>query len=136
KRIFSTIVCIIILLALIVVIALILIGQVSSIREQLPMIEQRANELILRLYDFVESKFDYSVNLQREYLEKQIAALGASSGIYLTAILAGASNFVVQTIITLVVTFLLLFDKEKYHSFFMSVWKSKEQGERHEILNR
>src|SRR5690606_21520498 len=119
KRVFSTIVCIIILLAVIVLIGLIIVGQVSGIKEDLPVIEERVNELIMRLHDYIEASFDYSVNLQQEYLKEQVSNLGTSSGNYLTKVLAGASNFVMQTIITLVVTFLLLFDKEKYRSFFM-----------------
>lgn len=136
KRVFSTIVCIIILLAVIVLIGLIIVGQVSSIKEDLPVIEERVNQLTMRLHDYIEASFDYSVNLQQEYLREQVSDLGTSSGNYLTKVLAGASNFVMQTIITLVVTFLLLFDKEKYRSFFMRVMKAEDRGEKHEILNR
>src|SRR3546814_18388500 len=54
KRVFSTIVCIIILLAVIVLLALILIGQLTNIREELPRIETRANELIQRFNEYIE----------------------------------------------------------------------------------
>src|SRR5690606_1773594 len=97
KRVFSTMVCVIIILAVIVFIGLIIVGQVSSIKEDLPIIEQRANELILRLHDYVEASFDYSVNLQQEYLKEQVSEWGKSSGNYLTKVLAGASNFLMQT---------------------------------------
>src|SRR5690606_40866752 len=39
-------------------------------------------------------------------------------------------------IITLVVTFLLLYDKEKYRAFFFQVLKMEDRGERHEVLNQ
>ncbi|TCK83211.1 AI-2E family transporter [Albibacterium bauzanense] len=136
KRVFSTIVCIIILLTVIVLLALILIGQLTNIREELPRIETRANELIQRLHDYIEMNFNYPVSSQKEYLQNQVKNLGELSASYLSTILKGASGLLVQTIIMLVVTFLLLFDKEKYRSFFMQVIKGKEQGEKHEILNR
>src|SRR5690606_28011690 len=71
KRIFSTIFCIIILLAFIVLIGLIIVGQVSSIKEDLPRIEQRANELILRLHGYIEDSFDYSVRSEEHTSELQ-----------------------------------------------------------------
>lgn|GEM_PF-2594451 len=136
KRIFSTIVCIIILLSIIVLTALILIGQVTNIREELPRIEERANELIQQFHDYIELKFDYPINSQKECLQNQVKNFGELSASYLKTILKSLSGVLIQTIIMLIVTFLLLFDKEKYRSFFMRVIKGKEQGEKHEILNR
>jgi predicted PurR-regulated permease PerM len=136
KRIFSTIACLIILLAAIILTALILIGQITSIRDELPRIEERANELIQGFHDYVERNFDYPVDSQKEYLQNQVKSLGELSASYLSAVLKGVSGMLVQTIIMLVVTFLLLFDKEKYRSFFMQIIGGKEKGEKHEILNR
>lgn len=76
KRIFSTIVCIIILLSIIVLTALILIGQVTNIREELPRIEERANELIQQFHDYIELKFDYPINSQKECLQNQVKNFG------------------------------------------------------------
>ena len=136
KRVFSTIVCLIILLTIIGLTALILIGQIANIREELPRIEERANELVQQFHDYVELKFDYPISLQKEYLQNQVKNFGELSASYLSIMLKSVSGMLVQIIIMLVVTFLLLFDKERYRSFFMQIIKGKERGEKHEILNR
>lgn len=136
KRVFSTIVVIVILLAFIVMIMMVLVGQISSLKSELPRIEERANELINYLHDYIYAIFDYSVESQKEYLKSQVKALGESSAGYFTTLLTGVTGVIVQIIITLVVTFLLLYDKEKYRAFFFQVLKMEDRGERHEVLNQ
>lgn len=135
RRVFSTISCIMILLVIIVMIILTLLGQITSIQKELPQIEDRANDLIQWLHAYVENRFDFPIDVQEKYLREQVTAAGNSSASYLMAALTGATGLLVQAIITLVVTFLLLFNKEKYHGFFMTIM-DRTRGEKHEILNR
>ncbi|MFB5945335.1 AI-2E family transporter [Albibacterium profundi] len=136
KRVFSTILVIVILLAFIFMIMMVLVGQVASLKNELPRIEQRANELINYLHDYVQTTFNYSVESQKEYLKSQVKTMGESSATYFTTLLTGVTGVIVQIIITLVVTFLLLFDKEKYRAFFFQILKMEDKGEKHEVLNR
>lgn len=136
KRVYSTILVIVILLAFIFMIMMVLVGQVASLKNELPRIEQRANELINYLHDYVQSTFNYSVESQKEYLKGQVKTMGESSATYFTTLLTGVTGVIVQIIITLVVTFLLLYDKEKYRAFFFQILKMEDKGEKHEVLNR
>lgn len=135
RRAFSTIACVLILLVVIVMVILVLLGQITSIQKELPQIEDRANELIQWLHAYVENRFDFPIDVQEKYLQEQVTAAGNSSASYLMAVLTGATGLLVQAIITLVVTFLLLYNKEKYYSFFMTIM-DRTRGEKHEILNR
>jgi predicted PurR-regulated permease PerM len=135
KRVFSTITCVVILLSVIVMVILVLLGQINSIQKELPLIEERAEELIAWLHHYVENQFDFPIEVQEKYLREQVTAAGNSSASYLMTILTGATGLLVQAIITVVITFLLLFNKEKYHGFFMAIM-DRSKGEKYEILNR
>src|SRR3546814_9540061 len=72
---FRSIVCIFILLALIVLIALALIGQISSFKEEIPLIEEKVNALIASMYQYLEDKYQLPVQLRSEEHTSELQSL-------------------------------------------------------------
>lgn len=135
KRIFSTITCLMVLFVVFGLVVLVLIGQVSSFREDLPEIEDKINSLINSMHNYVAKEYQLTVEEQKNFLQKQVSNFGQSSASYLVTIFTGATGLFVNLAITLVVTFLLLYDKEKYHNFFSQLFKGNNDREKEEVLN-
>lgn len=136
KRVFSTLLCVIILLGIIVLIVLILIGQISSFKEELPLIEQKINALIASLYQYLEKQYQLPIQLQEDFFQKQVKSFSQSSATYFTQLLSGVTQLFANIAIILVITFLLLFDKERYHAFFLRLMKRNNENENLGILNK
>lgn len=135
-RVVSTIMCILILLIVFVFVTVVLIAQVASFQDDFPLIEQKANSIITSIHNFIESKFQVPAEQQKTILQKQVKSIGQSSSSYFMSFVTGATGLLANLTITLVITFLLLYDKERYHTFFVKLFKGNNDAEKKEILDK
>ncbi len=135
-RIVSTLICILILLVVFVFVVGVLIAQVTSFKEDLPAIEQKANTIITNIHSYIQGKFQIPVEQQKTVLQKQLRNITQSSSSYLMGIITGATSLVAKLAITLVITFLLIYDKEKYHNFFVKLIEGNNNDEKKTLLDK
>lgn len=135
-RIVSTIICILILLIAFVFIMGVLITQVSSFQQDIPLIEQKTNEIITSLHNFIESKYNVPVEQQKIILQKQVKGMSQSSSSYFMSFVTGVLGLLANLAIILVFTFLLLYNKERYHTFFVKLVKGNNDAEKKQILEK
>jgi predicted PurR-regulated permease PerM len=135
-RVLSTIICIFILLAVFVFVTGVLIAQIISFRDDLPLIAEKTNSIITSLHDYIEVRYDIPVEQQKTVLQNQVKGFSKSSASYLTGFVTGAAGMFVNLAITLVITFLLLYDKEKYETFFLRLIKGNNDEDKKALLNK
>lgn len=135
-RVASTIICILILLIVFVFVTVVLIAQVTSFQNDFPLIEQKANSIISSIHNYIESEYHVPVEHQKTILQKQVKSITQSSSSYFMSFITGATGLLANLAITLVITFLLLYDKEKYHRFFLRVFTGNDEAEKKVILEK
>lgn len=111
-------------------------AQIAVFAKDVPQIEEKANELIGQLHEFVEDRFNVSYAEQKEFTSKQIKAIGKSAGGYITGFFAGMISTIASLILTLVFTFLLLFNKEKYEDFFVWLYQEEDTKKVKSVVNK
>lgn len=124
-RALSCVCCVFILLVAVLTMLGIAGAQVAVFAKDIPAIEEKAQDLINSLHEFVEDRFDVSYAEQKEFTKKQIETIGKSTGGFIAGFFSGMATTIASLILTLVFTFLFLFNKEKYDDFF--VWLYHEE---------
>jgi predicted PurR-regulated permease PerM len=135
-RVFSALVCILILFAVFLLMLLIVIGQISSFAHDLSTIEQKSELFFANIRQYIEGQFKISPERQTTILKQQVKSLNQSAGSYVSNVAGGIIGTIAGLAITLVFTFLLLFHKEKYEGFFLRLNKSGDQEKTKMVLEK
>jgi predicted PurR-regulated permease PerM len=118
--------CIFILMVVLLAMLGIAGGQIAMFAKDLPQIEEKANELVSQLHTFVEDKFNISTAEQNAFTKKQIQTLGKSAGAYIGAFFGGMVTTIASLLLTMVFTFLFIYNKEMYETFFIKLYKDED----------
>lgn len=135
-RALSCTLCIFILLVALVVMLLIVIAQGSLFAKDVPLIQEKVDELLNTVQAFVQDKFDISPEKQVTIVKKQVQTLGEHAGTFFGNFLNGLVTTVAGILLMLVYTFLLLYNKEKYEAFFLKLYKEEDAGEVRKIVRQ
>jgi predicted PurR-regulated permease PerM len=135
RRALSCLVCVLILLIIFLGMIGIFAGQISGFLRNLPQFEQRTNDLIMSIKTFVEQRFDIPMAEQTAFLKKETENISKGLRAYLSGVLRGTVAMFAGLIITLVLTFLFLYHKEKYYKFFLKLTIGNTAQEREDVLN-
>lgn len=126
NRPFSTIGCILILLLVIGGIGFIVSTQISTFADNLSQIESKGEELLQHAQAWIEEQIGMSPKEQEEVVKKE-AEKSSQQGPSLAArILAGIISTVTGIVLTLVFTFLMIYNKEQFESFFLRVYDDQD----------
>lgn len=135
SRAISCTICIFILFLLFLLMLGIMMAQLSGFIQDLPLFEQRANELVTSIQAYIENQFNVPVEQQTAIIQRETKNLSQSLGSYFTNTVRSSLRLLIGLIITLVFTFLMLYDKEKYHTFFLKFSTGNNRQEKEEVLN-
>jgi predicted PurR-regulated permease PerM len=135
-RAISSLVCVFILIIVFAFMLFIMFAQVNSFRQDMPVIEHKLNMMIASMHTFLEEKFKIPVEEQKRVLQNQITNFTRSSSSYIGSIVTGAAGIIVNAIFIFVISFLLLFGKEKYYNFFLKLMHGTHDDVKASILNR
>lgn len=128
-RAISSLVCVLILVAVIVGIGAVIGAQFAAFAEDVGQIKSKGREMIGQLQGVVEKTFGISPEEQESVVKEQAEQAqknGQSAGGMAAKFLAGVTSAIAGMALTLVFTFLFLFNKEKYESFFLRLYKDED----------
>lgn len=131
----SSLICILILLLIFLGMIAILMAQLSGFIQDLPLFEQKTNEMLVSIQLFIEKQFDIPAHRQAEMVTKETKHISQSLGSYFSSVLRSSIQIVLNLVITLVFTFLMLFHKERYYSFFLQFSYGETEEQKHGVLN-
>jgi predicted PurR-regulated permease PerM len=132
-RALATLVCILILACVVVGMGAIIGAQFATFGKDIDKIKQKGTELVGQGQKYVEERFGIAPEKQKEVVKEQAKKAQDSQqakggGSMATKVLSGVTSAVAGIIITLVFTFLFIFSKEKYESFFLRLYKDNDEG--------
>jgi predicted PurR-regulated permease PerM len=136
KRGLSTTVCILILVAVIVGIGFVIGGQFSAFADDVTLIERKGRESLEQVQGYIQDKLGVSEKKQEAMVKQQSQGAGKVAAAAAGKILAGLTSTIGTIVITLVFTFLFIFGKEKYQSFFIRLYKDEDTAKVKKITDR
>jgi predicted PurR-regulated permease PerM len=131
----ASFVCIFILLVVLSGVLFVVIAEIYSFADEFPMMEKKANGLLSQLQDFVETNFGVEPERQVAIVKDQVKAFGKSAGTYAGKLVAGLTSTIAGLLITLVFTFLFLFNKERYETFILKLYKEEDTADVKKVVN-
>ncbi|MEJ7682128.1 MAG: AI-2E family transporter [Segetibacter sp.] len=105
----SSFICVFSFVSLIGAIVLLLVWQLSGMASEMTGIEENANNLIEKIQTWLENLVGVPKEKQQQFLQKQKQSGGSKLGSVISTLMKSLSSFLVDTVLTLVYIFLLLF---------------------------
>lgn len=115
-----------------------LIGhQFVSFAKDLPKIEEKAKALVTQGQQFIEKQFGVSSEKQEKIAKKQVNSQSVKGlgGSLISKIAGGIVSTIGGLVLTLVFTFLMIFNKEHFETFFIKLYRHQNKGEVKEIVS-
>ena len=135
SRIVSCLICVFILLLVFLGMIAILMAQLSGFIQDLPLFEQKTSEMLISIQHAIERQFNIPVAQQTDMIRSETRNISQSLGKYFTSTLRSSVQLIVNLVITLVFTYLMLFHKEKYYSFFLKFSAGSTIEQKETVLN-
>lgn len=135
-RALSSFFCVFILLLVVIGIIAIIAAQFAAFAEDVTLIEKKSKEMMQQAQAFIEDRFGISPEKQEAAVKEQVKGAGKSIAGVVTVLFGGITTAIAGTIVTLVFTFLFIFSKEKYHTFFLRLYKDKDPDKVKEIVDQ
>src|SRR5690606_17452975 len=123
----SCTVCIVILAGFIAGVGIVVGAQASAFAKDFDQIKQKGSEMMEQAQTFVERKLGISPEKQKSVIREQTQGAEKAAGSAAAKILTAITSVVAGIALTLVFTFLFLFNKEKYEKFFLKIYADEEQ---------
>jgi predicted PurR-regulated permease PerM len=128
-RILSSTICTLIVMISLLIILGVGAWQIAVFIEDLPLIRERCTDLLGSIQQFVHERFSISPEKQENLFLRQLNALKESTSSYATRILGSLTSTITSVVLSLLFTFLFLYNKERYESFFVRLFKGQDSGE-------
>lgn len=100
--------------------------QIASFVEDLPLLKERGGKLLSNIEQFIQQTFSISHEKLENILQKQVKSFGESAASYAGKIVGGLTSTIGWIVLSLLFTFLFLYTKERYESFFIRLFKNEE----------
>ncbi len=108
--------------------------QLSDLAEDLSKIEERVNNIIAGLKDYVKQHFGISYREQQKIIkEQQGSTMGQAAGM-VTTLISSFAGILVDAILVLVYTFLFIFYRAHFKKFILRLFKPDNRKEAEVVL--
>jgi predicted PurR-regulated permease PerM len=136
KRSLSTLLCVLIILFTTIGMMAIVGGQIAAFQKDLPKMKQRARETVATTQSYIYEKLKIPPADQKEIVKKQTqSSQGNGKGI-VERVLGSITSTIGSFILMLVYTFLMLYNKDQFHSFFLRLYKDEDQQKVHKVVDK
>jgi predicted PurR-regulated permease PerM len=130
----AVIVCILLLLVIILGILAIVLAEFSSFMDDLSDIEKKGNEIMKSLELTIQSHFGVAPERQVAIAKEHLKNMGQSAGSYMGRVAGGITGLFGGLVIMLVYTFLLLYHRERYATFFVKLFGKRDPERTRDII--
>lgn len=136
KRIWSTIICLFIVILVFLGIIWLIFFQIASFYEDLPGIQQKLEKYLYDLQKWIQEKFSVSPEHQIEFIKQQAKGFVQSAGSFFKSFLTGFAGTIGSTLVIFVFMFLMLLERERYKNFFLKIYKGDKPEEARIVLEK
>jgi predicted PurR-regulated permease PerM len=130
SRVFSSIICVIIIAAAFSGVIILLSAQIGNIGKELPLILLRYEELKLDIQSWINN----SLGVSTEQLRVHASDAFNNAGSFLSSMVKGTFTFVGSLFLVLVFIFLFLMQRNKYENFVIMLYSEEKRNEAKEMI--
>jgi predicted PurR-regulated permease PerM len=126
NRALASLTCIIILLLVFGLVAFVISRQLATFLDNLSEIQSKATELLDRVQAFIQEHIGITPEKQEAMVKEQSENNSQASGSIVAKILGGLTSTISGMILSMVITFLMIFNKEQFENFFLQLFVRKD----------
>jgi predicted PurR-regulated permease PerM len=128
----STLIIFIVIIGMFAVVA----SQFAAFKEDAPKIKQKAISFVESTQKYIERKFGVDEKKQKQIAKQQTTSTPKSGGTFLSRVINGLTTTVGTILLTLVYTFLMLYNREQFKTFFLKLYKRDDQQKVKEVVEQ
>jgi predicted PurR-regulated permease PerM len=132
SRVFSSIISVLILVAVFSAVILLLSAQIGNIGKELPLILLRYEELKLDIQSWIND----SLGVSSQQLRVHASDVFKNAGSFLTGMVTGTITFIGSLFLVMVFIFLFLMQRNKYENFVVMLYSEGKRAEAKEMIDR
>lgn len=136
KRVFSALISILIIMAVTLGISWLVYLQSKDLVRQFPEIEKRLEQFLKQAQAFVSEKLSIPQEKQDDLISTQLKNGASQAGKMVKGLMTKITTVAGGAVIVLVLTFLFLYQREKYESFFVRVYRQVPPEEAKKAIKR
>lgn len=134
-RILSTTISLLILASIAFVIGLLVYMQGKKLTQDLPVIEKKSEQFFKQAEEYVSSKLDIPRAKQDSLINKQMKSASDSAGSMAKSVIGSVSGTLGSMLMVIIFTFLFLYQREKYETFFVSLCRNTPPDEAKALIH-
>lgn len=132
SRMLSSLISILVIVAIIAGICFLLSSQVSSISEDMPQIKKRVEEGIL----IVERWINNTLGISSDTLKQRASEMMSGAGTVMATALKSTFSFLGGFVLIIVFTFLFILHREKYENFVVMLSREDKRTETRKVMGK
>lgn len=136
KRVWSTLLSILLVLVVILSIIMLVIAQAQKLSSDIPQIQLKTANMFHDLQVWIENNWHISAHEQMSFLKEQAQFFLESSGSFLKSTLAGLTVVAGGVVLIIVFMFLLLYQREKYEAFILKLYRGNDPDKARLVLQK
>lgn len=136
NRALSSLTCVLILVLIIVGIALIVSTQISTFAENMTQIQAKAKELLNQAQSFIEQQIGMTPQEQEKIVKEQAQNPNRQGPGLAAKILTAITSTLTGLVLSLVFTFLMIYNKEQFETFFIRVYQDEDTEKVRTVVNQ
>lgn len=128
-------VCIFILFVVLAGILAIVAAQINTFTQDVSLIREKGEDLLSNVQSYIEHTFNIPPDRQLSMAKKQLESNGSAGGM-IGAVIGSLTNTIAGLLLTLVYTFLFLYNKEQYEIFFLKLYRERDPEEVRDVVHK
>lgn len=136
SRIVTTLLSLLIIVVCAFTIGLLVYMQAKKLADDFPAIEKKVGEFTNQIQDYINQKLDVPKEKQDDVVNKQIKNFMNSSGTKVKEAFISLVGGIGSSVMVLIFTFLLLYQREKYKGFFIMLCKHTQPEEARKMIDK
>lgn len=125
-RAISSLACILILVVIIAGVALVVSTQISTFSKNMSQIQSKGKEMLTKAQAYIEEQIGMSPEEQEKVMKEQAQKSNQQGPGMATKILTGIISAATGLVLSLVITFLMLYNKEQFETFFVRLYGDQD----------
>lgn len=134
KRVFSTIISLALLIAVVSAIVVLLSAQIVNMVQEIPKIRSEVTDAVNNVSNWLYNKFGVNVKDPAANLKEHASEAIGTAGNFLAGVVKGAFRFIGSFLLVLVFTFLFLYNREKYKRFVVMLNQPDKRDHAKEVI--
>lgn len=125
-RALSSLCCILILVVVIAGVAFVISTQISTFAENMSQIQSKGKEMLEQAQSWIQQQIGMSPAEQEKVVKEQAEKSNQQGPGMATKILSGIISTATGLVLSLVITFLMLYNKEQFETFFVRLYDNQD----------